>query len=68
MGQTRNRTVDFLDTQFQGQARDGEFALNPFEELALRQSRDDSFKAPGPNVKALATVIARRASRVAVPR
>lgn len=32
---TTNRTVDFFDTQFQRQVREGDFALNPFEELAL---------------------------------
>ena len=30
-----NRTIDFFDTQFQRQVREGEFTLNPFEELAL---------------------------------
>jgi len=32
---TPNRSVDFFDTQFQHQTRRGEFALNPFEQLAL---------------------------------
>ena len=30
-----NRTVNFFDAQFQRQVRESEFALNPFEELAL---------------------------------
>ncbi|MBI3000667.1 MAG: class I SAM-dependent methyltransferase [Deltaproteobacteria bacterium] len=32
---TGKRTVDFFDTQFQRQVREGEFALNPFEQIAL---------------------------------
>ena len=32
---TKNRTIDFFETQFQSQVRAGEFALNPFEQLAL---------------------------------
>jgi tellurite methyltransferase len=32
---TKNRSIDFFETQFQGQVRSGEFALNPFETLAL---------------------------------
>ena len=32
---TRNRTVDFFDTQFQRQVRESDFAFNPFEKLAL---------------------------------
>lgn len=31
----RNRTIDFFDSQFQRQARESEFALNPFERMAL---------------------------------
>jgi tellurite methyltransferase len=30
-----NRSVDFFDAQFERQIRGGEFALNPFEKLAL---------------------------------
>jgi tellurite methyltransferase len=30
-----NRSVDFFDTQFERQIRGGDFALNPFEQLAL---------------------------------
>ena len=30
-----NRSVDFFDTQFERQVRAGDFALNPFEKLAL---------------------------------
>jgi tellurite methyltransferase len=30
-----NRSVDFFDTQFERQIRGGDFALNPFEKLAL---------------------------------
>lgn len=30
-----NRSVDFFDTQFERQIRAGDFALNPFEQLAL---------------------------------
>ena len=30
-----NRSIEFFDTQFQRQIREGQFALNPFEELAL---------------------------------
>src|SRR5574341_897592 len=30
-----NRSVDFFDAQFQRQIREGEYALNPFETLAL---------------------------------
>lgn len=29
-----NRSIEFFDTQFQRQIREGQFALNPFEELA----------------------------------
>lgn len=32
---TKNRSIDFFETQFQGQVRSGDFALNPFETLAL---------------------------------
>lgn len=32
---TKNRTVSFFDGQFQQQIAEGEFALNPFEALAL---------------------------------
>jgi len=32
---TKNRTVGFFDTQFQHQVHEGEFTLNPFEELVL---------------------------------
>jgi tellurite methyltransferase len=32
---TANRTVELFDAQFRRQARDGEFALNPFESAAL---------------------------------
>ena len=32
---TRNQSVDFFDTQFRRQIRDREYALNPFETLAL---------------------------------
>lgn len=32
---TKNRSTDFFETQFQGQVRSGDFALNPFETLAL---------------------------------
>jgi tellurite methyltransferase len=31
----RNRTIDFFDSQFQRQVSESEFALNPFELLAL---------------------------------
>ena len=31
----RNQSVDFFETQFQRQVRDREYALNPFEALAL---------------------------------
>ena len=31
----RNRGIEFFDTQFQRQVREGNFALNPFEKLAL---------------------------------
>lgn len=31
----RNRTIDFFDSQFQRQISESEFALNPFEQLAL---------------------------------
>ena len=31
-----NRSVDFFDTQFERQVRAGDFALNPFEQLALQ--------------------------------
>ncbi len=30
-----NRSIDFFETQFQSQTRSGDFALNPFERLAL---------------------------------
>lgn len=30
-----NRTIAFFDAQFERQAREGDFALNPFEKLAL---------------------------------
>jgi tellurite methyltransferase len=30
-----NRSIDFFETQFRRQAREGDFALNPFERLAL---------------------------------
>ena len=32
---TRNQSVEFFDTQFRRQIRDREYALNPFETLAL---------------------------------
>jgi tellurite methyltransferase len=32
---TKNRSTDFFETQFQGQVRSGDFALNPFETLVL---------------------------------
>jgi tellurite methyltransferase len=32
---TRNRSVEFFDVQFQGQIRQQDYALNPFETLAL---------------------------------
>lgn len=35
MTKTSNRSTEFFDTQFQRQIRDGEFVLNPFEELVL---------------------------------
>ncbi|MEK6320935.1 MAG: class I SAM-dependent methyltransferase [Acidobacteriota bacterium] len=35
MTKTSNRSTEFFDTQFHRQIRDGEFALNPFEELVL---------------------------------
>jgi tellurite methyltransferase len=34
-----NRSVDFFDTQFERQIRAGDFALNPFEQLALPHLR-----------------------------
>src|SRR5207245_8899467 len=30
-----NKTISFFDTQFERQVREGDFALNPFERLAL---------------------------------
>ena len=30
-----NRSIDFFDTQFRRQVREGDFSLNPFEKLAL---------------------------------
>src|SRR6266567_3300372 len=30
-----NKTITFFDTQFERQVREGDFALNPFERLAL---------------------------------
>jgi tellurite methyltransferase len=32
---TKNRTIDFFETQFQTQTQAGEFGLNPFEKIAL---------------------------------
>jgi len=32
---TTNRSIDFFEAQFQSQVRSGDFALNPFETLAL---------------------------------
>lgn len=34
-----NRSIEFFDHQFQQQVREGQFALNPFEELALPHLR-----------------------------
>lgn len=36
-----NHTVSFFETQFQKQVRDNEFALNPFEQLALKYLEGD---------------------------
>ena len=36
-----NHTVNFFETQFQKQVRDNEFALNPFEQLALKYLKGD---------------------------
>ena len=36
-----NHTVSFFETQFQKQVRDNEFALNPFEQLALQYLEGD---------------------------
>lgn len=35
-----NRTIAFFDTQFERQVREGDFALNPFEKLALPYLHD----------------------------
>src|SRR6266508_5018004 len=32
---TMNRSIDFFETQFESQTRSGDFALNPFEMLAI---------------------------------
>lgn len=32
---TKNRSIDFFETQFRAQVKSGDFALNPFETLAL---------------------------------
>jgi hypothetical protein len=37
-----NKSVKFFDAQFQRQVRDQEYALNPFEILALTTSKDQS--------------------------
>lgn len=34
-----NHSIEFFDTQFQRQIRDGDYALNPFEQLALPHLR-----------------------------
>ena len=38
---SRPRSVEFFENQFQRQVIDREFALNPFEELALQYVKGD---------------------------
>ncbi len=58
-----NRSVDFFQTQFERQVRESEFALNPFETLALPYLRGDVLDL-GCGLGNLAIEAARRGSPV----
>lgn len=60
---TTNQSIPFFDTQFQKQVAGNDFALNPFEKVALPLVRGhvlDSFDAPGNTKKEFSTVIAQK--------
>lgn len=59
----RNRAIDFFDRQFAQQASGGDYALNPFERLALRHLRGDVLDF-GCGLGNLAIEAARRGAQV----
>ncbi len=58
-----NRSIDFFEAQFRRQAREGDFALNPFERLALPYLRGSTLDL-GCGLGNLAVEAARRGCSV----